>query len=149
MGLDKTTPLSHSFMVTTRSQAHVSEPSTLATRWNPTQWQLSKTISKCRSKKTSSSTDNITRSCRLYKPNIQRTCSHWTKTKQPGEREITSAFPCSRKVNFYSSRDMTHFNKQRNLVIDNAVVDAIKLILLIYNNFSIVKKVVNKIVRVK
>jgi len=32
---------------------------------------------------------------------------------------------------------------------DNAVVDAIKLILLIYNNFSIVKKVVNKIVRVK
>jgi len=30
---------------------------------------------------------------------------------------------------------------------DNAVVDAIKLILLIYNNFSIVKKVVNKIVR--
>jgi len=33
--------------------------------------------------------------------------------------------------------------------IDNAVVDAIKLILLIYNNFSIVKKVVNKIVRVK
>ena len=33
-------------------------------------------------------------------------------------------------------------------VPDNAVVDAIKLIL-IYNNFSIVKKVVNKIVRVK
>ena len=32
---------------------------------------------------------------------------------------------------------------------NNAVVDAIKLILLIYNNFSIVKKVVNKIVRVK
>jgi len=32
---------------------------------------------------------------------------------------------------------------------DNAVVDAIKLILLIYNNFSIVKKVVNKIERVK
>jgi len=32
---------------------------------------------------------------------------------------------------------------------DNVVVDAIKLILLIYNNFSIVKKVVNKIVRVK
>jgi len=32
---------------------------------------------------------------------------------------------------------------------DNAVVDAFKLILLIYNNFSIVKKVVNKIVRVK
>jgi len=35
------------------------------------------------------------------------------------------------------------------LVSDNAVVDAFKLILLIYNNFSIVKKVVNKIVRVK
>ena len=34
-------------------------------------------------------------------------------------------------------------------VSDNAVVDAFKLILLIYNNFSIVKKVVNKIVRVK
>ena len=33
--------------------------------------------------------------------------------------------------------------------IDNAIVDAIKLILLIYNNFSIVKKVVNKIVRLK
>jgi len=32
---------------------------------------------------------------------------------------------------------------------DNVVVDAIKLILLIYNNFSIVKKVVNKIVKVK
>jgi len=32
---------------------------------------------------------------------------------------------------------------------DNAVVDAIKLILLIYNNFSIIKKVVNKIERVK
>ena len=32
---------------------------------------------------------------------------------------------------------------------DNAVVDAIKLILLNYSNFSIVKKVVNKIVRVK
>ena len=32
---------------------------------------------------------------------------------------------------------------------DNAVVDAFKLILLIYNNFSIVKKVVNKIERVK
>jgi len=32
---------------------------------------------------------------------------------------------------------------------DNTVVDAIKLILLIYNNFSIVKKVVNKIERVK
>jgi len=32
---------------------------------------------------------------------------------------------------------------------DIAVVDAFKLILLIYNNFSIVKKVVNKIVRVK
>jgi len=32
---------------------------------------------------------------------------------------------------------------------DNVVVDAIKLILLIYNNFSIVKKVVNKIERVK
>jgi len=32
---------------------------------------------------------------------------------------------------------------------DIAVVDAIKLILVIYNNFSIVKKVVNKIVRVK
>ena len=34
-------------------------------------------------------------------------------------------------------------------ITDNAVVDAFKLILLIYNNFSIVKKVVNKIVRVK
>jgi len=33
--------------------------------------------------------------------------------------------------------------------VDNAVVDAIKLILLIYNNFSIVKKVVNQIERVK
>jgi len=32
---------------------------------------------------------------------------------------------------------------------DNAVIDAIKLILFIYNNFSIVKKVVNKIERVK
>ena len=32
---------------------------------------------------------------------------------------------------------------------DNDVVDAIKLILLIYNNSSIVKKVVNNIVRVK
>jgi len=32
---------------------------------------------------------------------------------------------------------------------DNTVVDAIKLILPIYNNFSIVKKVVNKIERVK
>ena len=32
---------------------------------------------------------------------------------------------------------------------DNVVVDAFKLILLIYNNFSIVKKVVNKIERVK
>jgi len=32
---------------------------------------------------------------------------------------------------------------------DNDVVDAIKLILFIYNNFSIVKKVVNKIERVK
>ena len=32
---------------------------------------------------------------------------------------------------------------------DNAVVDTIKLILLIYNNFGIVKKVVNKIERVK
>ena len=32
---------------------------------------------------------------------------------------------------------------------DTVVADAIKLILLIYNNFSIVKKVVNKIVRVK
>jgi len=32
---------------------------------------------------------------------------------------------------------------------DNVVVDAIKLILLIYNNFSIIKKVVNKIERVK
>jgi len=32
---------------------------------------------------------------------------------------------------------------------DNTVVDAIKLILLFYNNFSIVKKVVNKIDRVK
>jgi len=32
---------------------------------------------------------------------------------------------------------------------DNVVIDAIKLILLIYNNFSIVKKVVNKIERVK
>jgi len=35
------------------------------------------------------------------------------------------------------------------MMTDNAVVDAIKLILLIYNNFSIVKKVVNKIVRVE
>jgi len=34
-------------------------------------------------------------------------------------------------------------------ILDNAVVDVIKLILLIYNNFSIVKKVVNKIERVK
>jgi len=33
--------------------------------------------------------------------------------------------------------------------LDNAVVDVIKLILLIYNNFSIVKIVVNKIERVK
>jgi len=32
---------------------------------------------------------------------------------------------------------------------DNAVIDAIKLILPIYNNFSIVKKVDNKIERVK
>jgi len=32
---------------------------------------------------------------------------------------------------------------------DNTVVDAIKLMLLIYNNFSIVKKVVKKIERVK
>jgi len=32
---------------------------------------------------------------------------------------------------------------------DNAVVNAFKLILLNYNNFSIVKKVVNKIERVK
>jgi len=32
---------------------------------------------------------------------------------------------------------------------DNVVIDAIKLILLIYNNFNIVKKVVNKIERVK
>jgi len=32
---------------------------------------------------------------------------------------------------------------------DNAVVDAFKLILLNYNHFSIVKKVVNKIERVK
>jgi len=32
---------------------------------------------------------------------------------------------------------------------DNDVVDAIKLILLFYKNFSIVKKIVNKIVRVK
>jgi len=36
-----------------------------------------------------------------------------------------------------------------NIILDNAVVDAIKLILLIFNNFSIVKKVVNKIERVK
>jgi len=35
------------------------------------------------------------------------------------------------------------------LIRDNAVIDAIKLILLIYNNFSIIKKVVNKIERVK
>jgi len=34
-------------------------------------------------------------------------------------------------------------------VSDKIVVDAIKLILLIYNNFSIVKKIVNKIERVK
>ena len=32
---------------------------------------------------------------------------------------------------------------------DNVIVDAVKLILLSYNNFSIVKKVVNKIERVK
>jgi len=32
---------------------------------------------------------------------------------------------------------------------DNAIVDAFKLKLLIYNNSSIVKKVVNKIERVK
>ena len=32
---------------------------------------------------------------------------------------------------------------------DNTIVDAFKLILLIYNNFNIVKKVVNKIERVK
>ena len=32
---------------------------------------------------------------------------------------------------------------------DNVVIDAIKLILLSYNNFSIAKKVVNKIERVK
>jgi len=42
----------------------------------------------------------------------------------------------------------TSMNSQEK-VFDNAVVDAFKLILLIYNNFSIVKKVVNKIVRVK
>jgi len=35
------------------------------------------------------------------------------------------------------------------MVFDNTVVDAIKLILLIYNNFNIDKKVVNKIERVK
>ena len=35
------------------------------------------------------------------------------------------------------------------MMTDNAVVDASKLILLIYNDFSIVKKVVNKIVRVE
>jgi len=35
------------------------------------------------------------------------------------------------------------------MACDNAVVDAIKLILLIYNNFNIVKKVVKKIERVK
>jgi len=34
-------------------------------------------------------------------------------------------------------------------ILDNVVVNAIKLILPIYNNFSIVKKVVNKIERVK
>jgi len=34
-------------------------------------------------------------------------------------------------------------------VADNAVVDAIKLILLIYNNFSIVKKVLKSLVWVK
>jgi len=32
---------------------------------------------------------------------------------------------------------------------DNVAVDTIKLILLIYNNFSIVKKVANKIERIK
>jgi len=36
-----------------------------------------------------------------------------------------------------------------NAKFDNVVVDAIKLILLIYNNFSIVKKVVSKIEKVK
>jgi len=34
-------------------------------------------------------------------------------------------------------------------ISDNIVVDAIKLILLIYNNFNIVKRVVNKIEMVK
>ena len=40
-------------------------------------------------------------------------------------------------------------DRDSKFLSDNAVVDAFKLILLIYNNFSIVKKVVNKIVRVK
>ena len=35
------------------------------------------------------------------------------------------------------------------MLFDNVVVDMIKLILLFYNNFSIVKKIVNKIERVK
>jgi len=41
------------------------------------------------------------------------------------------------------------FDQSKGLVIDNAVVELFKLILLNYNNFSIVKKVVNKIERVK
>ena len=49
------------------------------------------------------------------------------------------------KTAWFSS---AHACKSTNIV-DNAVVDAFKLILLIYNNFSIVKKVVNKIERVK
>jgi len=37
-----------------------------------------------------------------------------------------------------------------NLMIsDNVIVDTIKLILLIYNNFNVVKKLANKIERVK
>ena len=47
---------------------------------------------------------------------------------------------------FIRVEEMRHYQDR---VRDNAVVDAFKLILLIYNNFSIVKKVVNKIVRVK
>jgi len=35
------------------------------------------------------------------------------------------------------------------ITADNIVVDVIKLILLIYNNFNIVKKVVNEIEKVK
>jgi len=47
------------------------------------------------------------------------------------------------------SKVLIEFKNPSTNMIDNAVVDAIKLILLIYNNFSIVKIVVNRIERVK